>query len=68
MQQQWKDAYPGLFGKLLSWGMQSMGRDIEQGAYSAVWAATSPDVEEKKLQGMYFIDPVSYCSAFCSLL
>jgi len=57
MQQQWKDAYPGLFGKMVSWGMLAAGRSIEQGSYSALWAATSPEIEEKNLQGYYFIDP-----------
>lgn len=32
MQQQWKDAYPGLTGKLLSWAMLAIGRDVEQGS------------------------------------
>jgi len=57
MQQQWKDAYPGLFGNMLSWAMTTIGRDIEQGSYSALWAATSPEIEEKNLQGYYFVDP-----------
>jgi hypothetical protein len=38
--------------------MQAAGRDVEQGSYSALWAATSPEIEEKTLQGYYFIDPV----------
>jgi len=58
MQQQWKDAYPGLFGNMLSWAMTTIGRDIEQGSYSALWAATSPEIEDKDLQGYYFVDPV----------
>lgn len=57
MQQQWKDAYPGITGKLLSWSMLAVGRDVEQGAYSALWALTSPKVEEQKLNGWYFNDP-----------
>jgi len=36
MQQQWKDAYPGLFGKIVSNAMLAIGRDIEQGSYSAL--------------------------------
>lgn len=58
MQQQWKSAYPGLFGKFLTWAMTTVGRDVEQGSYSALWAATSPEIEEKNLQGYYFVDPV----------
>ncbi|KAK4934602.1 hypothetical protein LTR10_024183 [Elasticomyces elasticus] len=57
MQQQWKDGYPGVFGNMLSWAMLAIGRDIEQGSYSALWAATSPEIEEKNLQGYYFVDP-----------
>ena len=59
MQQQWRDAYSGHFGKMLSWAMITVGRDIEQGSYSALWAATSPEIVNKDLQGYYFIDPVS---------
>lgn len=59
MQQQWKDAYPGLFGKLVSWSQQAMGRSPEQGSYSALYAATSPEVEEKGWNGYYLIDPSS---------
>lgn len=36
MQQQWKDAYPGLFGKMLTGIMLAGGRDVEQGSYSAL--------------------------------
>jgi hypothetical protein len=57
MQQQWKDAYPGLLGKLLTAAMLTAGRDVEQGSYSALYAATSPEVEEKGWNGYYFSDP-----------
>lgn len=57
MQQQWKDAYPGLFGKLVTTIMLAGGRDVEQGSYSALYAATSPEVEEKGWNGYYFTDP-----------
>ncbi len=36
MQQQWKDAYPGITGKLLSQAMLFIGRSPEQGSYSAL--------------------------------
>lgn len=36
MQEQWKDAYPGLLGKLLTGVMLAGGRDPEQGSYSAL--------------------------------
>ncbi|KAL2066773.1 hypothetical protein VTL71DRAFT_2845 [Oculimacula yallundae] len=57
MQQQWEDAYPGLLGKLLKNVMMFGGRDPEQGSYSALYAATSPEVEEKKWNGYYLSDP-----------
>jgi len=57
MQQQWKDAYPGLLGKMLTSVMLAGGRDVEQGSYSALYAATSPEVEEKQWNGYYLSDP-----------
>ncbi|KAK5947598.1 hypothetical protein PMZ80_001751 [Knufia obscura] len=57
MQQQWKDAYPGLFGKMVTAVMLAGGRDVEQGSYSALYAATSPEIEEKGWNGYYFNDP-----------
>jgi hypothetical protein len=57
MQQQWKDAYPGLLGKLITTVMLTGGRDVEQGSYSALYAATSPEIEEKGWNGYYFSDP-----------
>jgi hypothetical protein len=57
MQQQWKDAYPGLTGKLLTWGMLAGGRDVKQGSYSALWALTSPKIQEEDMNGWYFNDP-----------
>jgi hypothetical protein len=56
MQQQWKDAYPGLFGKLLTTVMLAAGRNVDQGSYSALYAATSPEVEEKGWNGYYLQD------------
>ncbi|KAL6231633.1 hypothetical protein BDW75DRAFT_219644 [Aspergillus navahoensis] len=56
MQQQWKDAYPGLLGKLLTTAMLAAGRNVEQGSYSALYAATSPEVEEKGWNGYYLQD------------
>ncbi|KAK4221521.1 putative oxidoreductase bli-4 mitochondrial precursor [Podospora fimiseda] len=53
MQQQWKDAYPGVAGKLLSWAMLAFGRDVKQGSYSALWALTSAEIKN----GWYYNDP-----------
>jgi len=57
MQQQWKDAYPGLFGKMVTAAMLAGGRDVEQGSYSALYAATSTEIEDKGWNGYYFTDP-----------
>ncbi|KAK4450200.1 hypothetical protein QBC34DRAFT_349518 [Podospora aff. communis PSN243] len=57
MQQQWKNAYPGLTGQLLTWAMLATGRNVEQGSYSALWALTSPKIIEQNLNGWYFSDP-----------
>jgi len=57
MQQQWKDAYPGITGKILTWIMLAGGRNPEQGSYSALWALTSPKIEEQDMNGWYFNDP-----------
>lgn len=59
MQQQWKDAYPGLLGNILTNVMLFIGRDIEQGSYSAIYAALSPEVEERGWNGYYLQDPGS---------
>ncbi|KAK0619668.1 hypothetical protein B0T14DRAFT_537372 [Immersiella caudata] len=49
MQQQCKDTYPGLTGKLLTWAMLATGRN----------ALTSPKMIEQNLNGHYFNDPDS---------
>lgn len=57
MQQQWKEAYPGLLGKLLTTAMLTISRDAEQGCFSALYAATSAEIVEKNWNGYYFTDP-----------
>ncbi|KAL4983313.1 hypothetical protein BDW68DRAFT_194536 [Aspergillus falconensis] len=57
MQHQWKSAYPGLLGKLLTTVMTAFGRSPEQGSFSVLYAATAPEVEEKGWNGYYFTDP-----------
>jgi NAD(P)-dependent dehydrogenase (short-subunit alcohol dehydrogenase family) len=57
MQQQWKDAYPGILGKLITSAMLFTGRNVEQGSFSALYAATSLEIEEKGWNGYYFSDP-----------
>jgi hypothetical protein len=57
MQEQWKDAYPGITGKLLNWTMLTFGRDVKQGSYSALWALTSDKIVKENMNGWYFSDP-----------
>lgn len=57
MQDQWKAAYPGVTGHLISAAMKSVGRNPEQGAFSALWALTAPEITEKDQNGAYFVDP-----------
>lgn len=58
MQDQWESAYPGILGKILKNATLAMGRDPEQGSYSALYAALSPDVIAKNWNGFYLSDPV----------
>jgi hypothetical protein len=67
MQTQWESAYPGLLGKVLKNLMFAAGRDPEQGAYSALYAALSDEVIEKGWNGWYLSDPVSAAPG-CSYL
>ncbi|KAM6508157.1 hypothetical protein FALCPG4_018044 [Fusarium falciforme] len=57
MQDQWKDAYPGVTGHLISYAMKFVGRDPEQGSYSTLWALTAPEIDENHKNGAYFTDP-----------
>ncbi|KAK7429824.1 hypothetical protein QQZ08_003669 [Neonectria magnoliae] len=57
MQQQWKDAYPGITGNLILWAMTAVGRDPEQGSYVALWALTAQEISEKNQNGYYYTDP-----------
>lgn len=57
MQNQWKDAYPGITGQLITAAMKAVSRDPEQGAYSTLWALTAPEVESKDQNGAYYSDP-----------
>ncbi|KAL2003461.1 hypothetical protein VTN02DRAFT_3772 [Thermoascus thermophilus] len=57
MQQQWKEAYPGLLGKVLTTVSLAVSRNPEQGSCSALYAATSPEIERKGWNGVYLTDP-----------
>ncbi|KAH1488217.1 hypothetical protein KXX06_003574 [Aspergillus fumigatus] len=43
-------------GALLTTAMLAVGRNVEQGSFSALYAATSPEIEEKGWNGYYFSD------------
>lgn len=58
MQQQWVAAYPGLLGKMIKNVSLALGRDVEQGSYSGLYAAIHPEIVEKNYNGYYFTDPV----------
>lgn len=60
MQESWKRGYPGLLGQILTPLNYFAGRSVEQGAYSGIYAATSPEVIEKDLNGAYFSDPAKW--------
>ena len=53
MQEQWKDAYPGVTWHLLSFAMKAISRDPEQGAYRTLWALTASEIDEKHQNGAY---------------
>lgn len=60
MQEQWKDAYKGVTGQLISWALKSVGRTPEQGSFSTLWALTAPDITHKEPdQEYYFTDPAT---------
>ncbi|BDD60434.1 hypothetical protein MAP00_005562 [Monascus purpureus] len=56
MQYQYQEAYPGLFGKILTLINLGISKTPEQGATSALFAAMSPDIEKKDLNGAYIDD------------
>ncbi|KAL5525795.1 hypothetical protein ACEPAG_7132 [Sanghuangporus baumii] len=58
-QNQLKDAYGETTGGILKTATVPFMRTPDQGSLSTLWAATSPEVEEKNLQGSYVTDPGS---------
>ena len=56
-QEQFKDAYGEMLGTALKSVTVPFMRSPEQGSLSTLWAATSPEVEQKNLQGVYVTDP-----------
>ncbi|TFK47819.1 putative short-chain dehydrogenase TIC 32, chloroplastic [Heliocybe sulcata] len=49
--------HTGVVGQTLSFVSKLVGRDIEQGSYSALYAALADEVLEKGWNGYYFTDP-----------
>ena len=56
-QDQFKEAYGVALGTALKSVVTPFMRSPEQGSLSTLWAATSPEIEEKGLQGVYITDP-----------
>jgi len=56
-QDQFKEAFGNVAGTALKYAVIPMMRNPDQGSLSTLWAATSPVVEEKNLQGVYVQDP-----------
>ncbi|THH10036.1 hypothetical protein EW145_g1596 [Phellinidium pouzarii] len=56
-QDQLKDAYGTLVGGMIKGVVTPILRQPEQGSLSTLWAATSEEIEEKDLQGVYITDP-----------
>nr|XP_018265914.1 uncharacterized protein I303_02291 [Kwoniella dejecticola CBS 10117]OBR88072.1 hypothetical protein I303_02291 [Kwoniella dejecticola CBS 10117] len=59
MQDQWEAAYPGIVGTITKYATMAIGRDPEQGSYSALYAALSNEVVEKDWNGYYLSDPAT---------
>ena len=58
LQNQWEEAYPSIVGTLMKGLSIAASRDPEQGCYSGLYAALSPEVVEKNYNGFYLTDPV----------
>ena len=56
-QGQFRDAYGEKAGSALKAVTVPFVRSPEQGSLSTLWAATSPEVEQKNSQGVYVTDP-----------
>jgi len=56
MQEQWQDSYPGLMGKSIEAVTEFFGRSPEQGARSALWCCTAPEIVENNHQAAYVQD------------
>lgn len=56
-QDQFKEAYGGVFGTLMKAVVVPFMRTPEQGSMSTLWAATSEDVVREGWMGIYFTDP-----------
>ena len=55
--EQLKEAYGKVFGTLMKAVFVPFMRSPDEGSLSTLWAATSPEIEEKNLQGVYVTDP-----------
>ncbi len=58
IQNQWEEAYDGPFGTFMKGLSVGLGRSPEQGSYSGLYAALSPDIVKNNWNGVYLSDPV----------
>jgi len=56
-QEQFKEGYGKLVGGIMKTLVTPFMRDAEQGSYTALYAATSSDLEKNGWQGKYYTDP-----------
>ncbi|KAG8939374.1 hypothetical protein FRC03_006341 [Tulasnella sp. 419] len=57
MQDHFKDSYGPILGRMIKTLQYPFMRTPDQGSLSTLWAATSPEIVEKNLQGVYIQDP-----------
>lgn len=57
IQDQLKESYGETMGTVMKWLQSPMYRTPAEGSLASLWAAVSPEVEEKNYQGVYVTDP-----------
>lgn len=57
IQDQIKESFGQTMGTILKWLQAPMMRTPAEGSLATLWAAVSPEVEEKNYQGVYVSDP-----------
>ncbi|KZV83935.1 NAD(P)-binding protein [Exidia glandulosa HHB12029] len=57
IQEQIKEAFGSILGTVLLTLQKPLLRNVDEGSLGTLWAAVSPEVEEKGYQGVYISDP-----------